>query len=363
MAAAGLVFDAGCRDATRDAMVKRRRRDADHLRGLKNTHWLAVVLHLCSWLKRSLGGRQRLLNGPSEIVKARTDGRAPNAGFSCPRGYRLRLSIERKTPCVPFSHATNRSRDCSSCGPSVGDPLVNDLVGDAVLNCPLCKWLCDAVQLENGSGASVGRLRCHCGPTNVSRFVIAIVVYAVKGMLKGRSVANISKERYERLTPRLVHTYAAAAVVLVGTVVLVEATRFYVAPDRVFGSVAQAVRLEKATGKLLLETTATWFTGRLQGVGCPDNNRATLAYAHPVREFLGTPGVPSDVQPAEHLAGQVLKLCVGGDRNGLSHDTALSHRVGCGEGRAALTTPRRPVPFLSGGSSSCNVGRAHKWAS
>ena len=64
------------------------------------------------------------------------------------------------------------------------------------------------------SWSSVGYLLFHCGPTSIAWFVIAIVIYAIKGKTFRRHIPNICVE-IRKCVPTFTNFYTSTSVVMV----------------------------------------------------------------------------------------------------------------------------------------------------
>jgi len=85
-----------------------------------------------------------------------------------------------------------------------------------------------------GANIPVESLFCGCGPSAVGRFVVAIIVDPVKGMLNSRFAADVVKEVLKRSSPPVADGNPSSAIPLVPDCVWVVAPSVHTRPSQMF---------------------------------------------------------------------------------------------------------------------------------
>lgn len=99
----------------------------------------------------------------------------------------------------------------------------------------------DAIACDPAALTTVPHLDILQRPADITRFVMAVIVDAIKRVLGGWARADVRDERFERVLPLVTHANAATAVNVEITHVRVSAPLFGVAPRHVFGRVCESV--------------------------------------------------------------------------------------------------------------------------
>lgn len=80
---------------------------------------------------------------------------------------------------------------------------------------PFCNSMADAINRKNDVRTSVVVLFKLCGPSNISRFVVSIVVDAIKRVISRWSDSHVFKEGSKRVIPTFADLDTASTVVVV----------------------------------------------------------------------------------------------------------------------------------------------------
>jgi hypothetical protein len=94
-----------------------------------------------------------------------------------------------------------------------------------------------------------------CGPSHVARFVMAVIVDAVKFVSFGWARSNVRKERREVIAPAVTYGDATAAVVVEGFIARLVAAAFHRVPYAVLRPFRQSVSNEMAPSNVSAKTT------------------------------------------------------------------------------------------------------------
>lgn len=157
-----------------------------------------------------------------------------------------------------------------------------------------------------------GLFRWRC-PAAISRFVIAIIVNAIDGMLRRRPRSHVGVEVFKTFEPSLADVDAASPVYRKFLVLWIVAFIMQSRPSRVLGRFAHAVRQSVLVvgrvlcGGLLLKTTATRRVSALE-IGCSHAcGLAAIALAPPksVPASWWRRGSANDFEPSVSVARQV----------------------------------------------------------
>lgn len=136
------------------------------------------------------------------------------------------------------------------------------------------------------------------GPSDVARLVVAVVIDAVKGMAGRRTSANVAEEGGETLSPFVVHTDAASAVVLEVARTRNVASRPCLLPDAVFRHLRTAV----CRYAFQPQTTATRRVSSPQGMRGYLSGVTAIAHARPRDISALICSASAHRQPSESLA-------------------------------------------------------------
>lgn len=138
-----------------------------------------------------------------------------------------------------------------------------------------------AVKLKVAIASGIARLLCSCGPSAVCWGVSKIVVNSVNAVLWPWSRTHIGNEVFKAMPPALAYRYASTAVVFVGFLIGVFASRDNRAPDGEFGRIAHSVRLANVAHPLPIKAAAA-FCVPIKELACGHNRKvATLTFAEP----------------------------------------------------------------------------------
>lgn len=98
-----------------------------------------------------------------------------------------------------------------------------------------------AVRAMGQTRMAVKRLLFACGPSAICRFVMAVIVDAIKRVFIRRARSHVSVKRGERVQPLIADTNTAAAVVSPASRAWITATTVGAFPHVIFGAVAHVV--------------------------------------------------------------------------------------------------------------------------
>lgn len=130
---------------------------------------------------------------------------------------------------------SQRLREGAFCCPPALQTVVKRLVRDAVMTRPLRHRSRFAVVLNDAIRPLIVRLHDLGGPAHVARFVVAVVVDAVKRMLLGWPLPNVAQERMEVMPPLLADANASRPVVLEHSLSWLVAARVHLSPNHELG--------------------------------------------------------------------------------------------------------------------------------
>jgi len=180
--------------------------------------------------------------------------------------------------------------------------------------------------------ATVATLFRSCGPAAIVRFVIAIVVDAVKLMLWGRPIPHVLVESQERRTPAVADSNASSAVTGICWVSGVAAPTNQALPYLVFWRVRLSVSCGRIAGLLAMKTPAAL---RLTIAETASQNSllcSALTAAHPVCFAIVAEIRAKDSPATEDVPAQIFYTDRTGDRMVRSHDrspeTGLARMAG-----------------------------------
>jgi hypothetical protein len=100
----------------------------------------------------------------------------------------------------------------------------------------------------------VGLFNWRC-PSDVSRFISAVIVYTINGFPRGR-FAHVFKERFKTVQPLIANLYAASAPKVISSALRVVAAIFHGCPCRVGSAFPKSV-CTKLIGNLFIVKTST----------------------------------------------------------------------------------------------------------
>lgn len=82
-----------------------------------------------------------------------------------------------------------------------------------------------------------------CGPSAILRFIVPVIVNAIKGMLRRRFTAHIMKEIFKTVFPCPANSYSSAPIISPIFVISIMATIFHTFPGFVFCAPTSSARL------------------------------------------------------------------------------------------------------------------------
>lgn len=105
----------------------------------------------------------------------------------------------------------------------------------AELSGPACDGLRLSLIRDQPVNAGVVHLDLPCRPSDITRLVMAVVVYAIQRVFRGWAVANVGQKVHERSAPSLADANPSCAVVFKHAVIRIFATLFHRRPTSIFG--------------------------------------------------------------------------------------------------------------------------------
>jgi hypothetical protein len=161
-----------------------------------------------------------------------------------------------------------------------------------------------------GVAPLVSLLFASSGPATVVRFVVSVIVDAIKRMIGGRTSAHVGQEVFVRTAPPIAHLESATAVTWIPLVRRIRATLTHINPCVVLGRplAATGIAVSRVAGAAFVAviTAAAQRLPVLQVGPLHDPFIAALAPAQKIRSRAFC-GAGYDRQSADLLAAEILK--------------------------------------------------------
>jgi hypothetical protein len=150
--------------------------------------------------------------------------------------------------------------------------------------CPLANAFCCAIKRKKSCCSQIVGLLRWCSPSAISRFVVAIVVYAIqRAALWPRP--HIFVKSLKRIFPLLANGYAASSPQIVPITVGVQASIFHGGPRFVLHRAAHSMSFRCFTRLLFLVASARNGRATKQLARSDKSLTTTVAHAKPARDW------------------------------------------------------------------------------
>lgn len=164
--------------------------------------WIVVMSPLLKWLSQGIFG------GPSSH-KPLSDGQSTAFQVSRPLRYVLCLAVECNHMMIGVQWFGKSLFDA----PPFTDPCFKSPSLERLYLFPLRNSVGLAFKFKDMVLSFVVGLKDAISPSNVSRFIVTIYVYAIQGVLGTWTWSNIAKEQAKISSPRRIHPYASSAII------------------------------------------------------------------------------------------------------------------------------------------------------
>ena len=124
--------------------------------------------------------------------------------------------------------------------------------------CPLSHAQCDAIKCYFNIRPLVIALLLLRSPSNIVRFIIAIIIYAINRMFRGRPFANMVIKCHEIIFPFIANSYASTTIIFKGFIVRIVTTLKNIAPYAIFRSMRHAMSVSILFKRFFGKATATF---------------------------------------------------------------------------------------------------------
>jgi hypothetical protein len=145
----------------------------------------------------------------------------------------------------------------------------------------------------------------HRRPTAVAWFVVAVVVFALKGVSIGWPMAHIRQELREGLAPLSANLDTPAAVPRIKVSSLVLASGDHAFPDPVLWRPAEPMRAVGSRARVHVQASATSDVSALKGSCGDDCVAAAVTQAQPMDFLVSSPDRSYDGESFKSLTGDV----------------------------------------------------------
>lgn len=189
--------------------------------------------------------------------------------------------------------------------------------------------------------SSVLGLSCVRRPANISGFIVAVIVNAVKGMTCGWCLSNISKKVFKRLSPTITDNNSTASVTREPRHILVITSIPHVAPRLIFLGILHAMRLAV---RLAFKATATLRSLR-QRIRLANYFGTTITTTHPKSSRATLASIFQHDQSTITASSAIFEVDVRRNRIELSHDVNLHIRFARGQSRRVFPHSFRLASF------------------
>lgn len=196
----------------------------------------------------------------------------------CPLGDVLRFPIKSYKAVILMNLLLKGSFNRPSSGKAILDPAV--IKSESSL--PLINVHSFTAKSYWFIASRVVILLSSCSPSHVLRGVSTVIINAVNGMFRRRSLAEMFKERRKRFTPFIAYRYAPASVILKIFTIRVYASLDHRLPQWIFRFVSQAVNVIAAAHQLAMKTPTTFGITRTQTLPIAYRNFTANATAFPL---------------------------------------------------------------------------------
>lgn len=131
--------------------------------------------------------------------------------------------------------------------------------------------------------AFIAVLLTFCRPSNIPRFVVSVVVYAIKGMSITRALTNVFMKRLKAFNPLFAHLNAASTIQRVFGVFWVRASLNHACPRHVLRASAQSMRFETRRCDIVVKASTRSRLSLPESPSVRNGDVSAVALAMPAR--------------------------------------------------------------------------------
>lgn len=178
-----------------------------------------------------------------------------------------------------FVHFARRLKNSFFARPSFFNSAKNSKRWDLTYFCPLRCCKANIVNCYFINTSPIYRLFFWCSPTNISRFIIAVIVNTVNRIYWRWSTSNIIKKCHKIIFPFIAYCYSTATVIFKCKFIRIKATCKYSPPCYIFRSFAHSMSGCSFLEKFLGQATAAFSVARpkFRAINCRYFTTSTLA--------------------------------------------------------------------------------------
>lgn len=170
---------------------------------------------------------------------------------------------------------------------------------------PLSKRQRLSLVLNHFIAAAIACLLCLYRPSTVARLVVAIIVFAVNGMLVTRALPHVGVEVLKRVEPPLADRYSAVKVPFLPVRIRQGASGNHISPASIFAGVEHSVSQLPCSRLVIFQAAAAFADTRLEVCGRDNGFIAAFAQAPPSRKRPMGSASFDDSQATKYTPSQI----------------------------------------------------------